>query len=44
MPDGSIIGPAAVQAADEGDWIELLIASERVSGWLTLLKRGSVDQ
>ena len=33
-----------VSAADEADWINLLIASERVSEWLDILKRGRLEQ
>lgn len=33
-----------VSAADEADWINLLIASERVSELLDTLRRGQVEQ
>ncbi len=33
-----------VDTADEADWINLLIASERVSEWLDVLRRGRLEQ
>ena len=33
-----------VNAADEADWINLLIASERVSEWLDTIRQGHVEQ
>ena len=30
--------------ADEEDWLELLVASERISTWLDIVKSGNLQQ